>query len=203
MRPLAGFACAAILCATAAATRAEPVPDDERIPVDVRRTTLIVRDVDRALAFYRDALGLKVVYDQVITRPGRPEDPPGSERRMRLALLRANDSFVGVIGLLEYTSPRLPAPPDEAKRPGIGQVILVINAQDLDRRFERVRGTPGVRVASEPQLTEYPAPDGKGTIPVRVSAVWDPDGYFIELNQLLGQAAGTAPAPAPRESKPN
>ena len=80
----------------------------------------------------------------------------------------------------------------EEERPGIGDVILVINASDLDRRFDRVKSTPGVRVASEPQLTEYPSPDGKGTIPVRVSAVWDPDGYFIELNQLLGQAAGTA-----------
>jgi hypothetical protein len=110
---------------------------------------------------------------------------------MRLALLRANDDFVGVIGLLEYTSPRLEAPPNEARRPGIGDVILVINAADLDQRFERVRATPGVRVSNEPQLTEYPSPDGKGRIAVRVSAVWDPDGYFIELNQLLGTAAGT------------
>lgn len=183
---------------------AAPVTDAERGPVDVRRTTLVVRDVDASLAFYRDALGLKVVYDQVITRPGRPEDPPGSERRMRLALLRANDDFVGVIGLLEYTSPRLPDAPNDAKRPGIGDVILVINASDLDRRFERVKATPGVRVASEPQLTQYPSPDGKGTIPVRVSAVWDPDGYFVELNQLLGQAAGTADsaATAPTPPKP-
>ena len=32
----------------------------------------------------------------------------------------------------------------------------------LDERFERVRATPGVRVASEPSRTEYPSPDGKG-----------------------------------------
>lgn len=172
-------------------TDAAPVPDAERIAVDVRRTTLVVRDVDRSLAFYRDALGLQLVYDQVITRPPRPDDPTGQQRKMRLALLRANDDFVGVIGLLEYTSPRLEAPPNEARRPGIGDVILVINATDLDQRFERVRATPGVRVSSEPQLTEYPSPDGKGRIAVRVSAVWDPDGYFIELNQLLGTAAGT------------
>lgn len=184
---------ALIVCAGIAPAGAAPVADAERIPVDVRRTTLIVRDVDRSLAFYRDTLGMKVVYDQVITRPGRPEDPPGTERKMRLALLRANDDFVGVIGLLEYTSPRLEDRPNEAQRPGIGDVILVINAADLDQRFERVRATPGVRVASEPQRIEYPSPDGKGTIPVNVSAVWDPDGYFIELNQLLGQAAGTAP----------
>lgn len=170
---------------------AAPVPAAEHGPVDVRRTTLVVRDVDRALAFYRDALGLKVVYDQLITRPPREGDTPGAERRMRLALLRANDDFVGVIGLLEYTSPRLPDPANEAKRPGIGDVILVINAADLDERFERVRATPGVRVATEPHLTSYPAPDGKGSIAVRFSAVWDPDGYFVELNQLLGAAAGT------------
>jgi hypothetical protein len=120
---------------------------------------------------------------------------------MRLALLRANDSFVGVVGLLEYVSPRLPDPPVVQARPGIGEVILVINAQDLDQRFEKVRSTPGVQVASEPQLTQYPSPDGKGTIPVRVSAVWDPDGYFIELNQLLGEAAGTPQATATDEQR--
>jgi catechol 2,3-dioxygenase-like lactoylglutathione lyase family enzyme len=188
--PLAALALSGLLLAEKVAIAA-PVPDDDRIAVDVRRTTLIVRDVDRSLAFYRDALDLQLVYDQVITRPPRPDDPTGQQRKMRLALLRANDDFVGVIGLLEYTSPRLEAPPNEARRPGIGDVILVINAADLDQRFERVRATPGVRVSNEPQLTENPSPDGKGRIAVRVSAVWDPDGYFIELNQLLGTAAGT------------
>jgi len=186
----ATLALAGLLLAVVAAN-AGPVPVEERIAVDVRRTTLVVRDVERSLAFYRDALGLQVVYDQMITRPPRPDDPTGPERNMRLALLRANDDFVGVIGLLEYTSPRLDEPPNVAERPQIGDVILVINAADLDQRFERVRATPGVRIASEPQRTDYPSPDGKGRIAVRVSAVWDPDGYFIELNQLLGSAAGT------------
>jgi catechol 2,3-dioxygenase-like lactoylglutathione lyase family enzyme len=193
-RARAAAALAGLLAAVAvvpATARAAPVAEAERGPVDVRRTTLVVRNVDRALAFYRDALGLKLVYDQEIVRPPRPDDPNKAERRMRLALLRANDDFVGVIGLLEYTSPRLPEPAGEPQRPGIGDVILVINAADLDQRFDKVRATPGVKVASEPQLTTYPSPDGKGTIPVRVSAVWDPDGYFIELNQLLGSAAGT------------
>ena len=117
---------------------------------------------------------------------------------MRLALLRANDSFVGVVGLLEYTSPRLPDPPARRRRPRHRRrdpgdqragPRPALRAGSLD--------TPGVQVASEPQLTQYPSPDGKGTIPVRVSAVWDPDGYFIELNQLLGNAAGTGAAAAP------
>jgi catechol 2,3-dioxygenase-like lactoylglutathione lyase family enzyme len=193
-RRVAAIAClAAALATTPVQAWAAPVPEHDRGPVDVRRTTLVVRNVDRALAFYRDALGLEVVYDQEIVRPPLPDDPTRTERRMRLALLRANDDFVGVIGLLEYTSPRLPEPANEAQRPGIGDVILVINATDLDQRFDKVRATPGVRIATEPYLTSYPSPDGKGKIPVRVSAVWDPDGYFIELNQLLGTAAGTEP----------
>ncbi|HSN72503.1 MAG TPA: VOC family protein [Steroidobacteraceae bacterium] len=188
-RALAGLALVAMLAAPL--TRAAPLPEDERIPVDVRRTTLIVRDIDRSLAFWRDALGLTVVYDQVIVRPGLPDQPPGTERSMRLALLRANDDFVGVIGLLEYQNPRLPDPGLDYARPGLGDVILVVNAADLEQRFEKARAVPGVRVVSEPSVIEYPAPGGEGTIPVLVSVLYDPDGYFVELNKLLGQAAGT------------
>jgi catechol 2,3-dioxygenase-like lactoylglutathione lyase family enzyme len=191
-RPAAALAgLLAVITIVPGAARAAPVAESELGPVDVRRTTLVVRNVDRALTFYRDALGLTVVYDQEIVRPPQPDDVTKTERRMRLALLRANDDFIGVIGLLEYTAPRMAEPSGEPQRPGIGDVILVINAADLDQRFEKVRTTPGVRIATEPFLTSYPSPDGKGTIPVRVSAVWDPDGYFVELNQLLGTAAGT------------
>jgi len=65
-----------------------------------------------------------------------------------------------------------------------------INVADLDTRFARVKATPGVTVAEEPSPIEYPAPGGKGRIPVLFSAVWDPDGNFIELNKILGTPAG-------------
>ncbi len=167
---------------------AAPVPDDQRGPVDVRRTTLMVRDIDRSLAFYRDALGLTVIYDQELggglDEAGQPR-PPGA----RLALLRANDTFIGVIGLYHrYTDP--PAPPAENRRPVSGDVIIVVNATDLDERFEKVRNTPGVTVHTAPELRVYPTPDGKGEIPVMFSAVYDPDGFFIEVNQILGMPAG-------------
>ncbi len=105
-------------------------------------------------------------------------------------LLRANDSFIGAVGLLEYVSPRRPERVAGEDRPIVGDFIMVVNAADLDTRWERVRSVPGVRVLSEPSLIEYPAPDG-GVIPVMVSMVRDPDGYFVELNQILGKPAGT------------
>jgi hypothetical protein len=55
----------------------------------------------------------------------------------------------------------------------------------LDARFERARQTAGVVVLEGPEQTSYPSYDHTGTIPVRVSTLVDPDGYIIELNQLL------------------
>ena len=176
---------------SASLLQAAAVPEDQRIPVDVRRTTLVVKDIERSLPFWRDALGLTVVYDQMIERPLDPEKPDGAKRSLRLVLMRANDSFIGAVGLLEYVSPRRPARAPGEDRPIVGDFIMVVNAADLDTRWERVRSVPGVEVMSEPSLIEYPAPGG-GVIPVMVSMVRDPDGYFVELNQILGRPAGAA-----------
>jgi catechol 2,3-dioxygenase-like lactoylglutathione lyase family enzyme len=180
----------AVLAAPALPAAAEPLPTDERIPVDVRRTTLIVRDIERSLPFWRDALGLAVVYDEMIERPLDPERPDGEKRSLRLVLMRANDSFIGAVGLLEYVSPRRPERVAGEDRPIVGDFIMVVNAKDLDTRWDKVKSVPGARVLSEPSRVEYPAPGGNGVIPVMVSMVRDPDGYFVELNQILGTPAG-------------
>ena len=58
-----------LLTSLAFPAAAAPVPEDERIPLDLRRTTLVVRDIDKSLALYRDALGMKVSYDSHIRTP--------------------------------------------------------------------------------------------------------------------------------------
>ena len=199
-------ACALGLLCLAATTivRAAPVPESERIPVDLRRTTLVVRDIDKSLPLYRDALGFKVIYDEKIgpgpDKDGRPQPPS-----VRLVLLRANDDFIGVLGLMQRLNVATPPPPPVFQKAQAGGLILVINVTDLDTRFARVRATPNVTIADEPERIEYPAPGGNGTIPVLFSAVWDADGNFIELNKILGTPAGQAraapavlPAPLPR-----
>jgi catechol 2,3-dioxygenase-like lactoylglutathione lyase family enzyme len=162
---------------------AQPVPESERIPVDVRRTTLIVRDVDRSLAFWRDALGLTVVYDRLL------DTAPNTTR---LVLLRGNDQFIGAIGLMRRSSDPVGVPV-EYERPTTGEIIFVVNATDQETRLEKVRRVPGVRIAGEPTRIEYPSPDGKGVIPVMVTYLWDPDGYYVELNKILGTPAGVKP----------
>lgn len=177
-----------VLLAACGSASADPVPPSERIPVDVRRTTLLVRDIERSLPVYRDALGLQVVYDQFIGGGADAEGKP-TPPTIRLVLLRANDTFVGLLGLMQRLGTEHP-PQKERRRPQAGEVVLVLNAADLEERFPRLHSIPGVTIDEEPHRVEYPSPDGKGTIPVMFSSFYDPDGYFVELNKLLGTAAG-------------
>ena len=174
----------ALLLITVQATAA-PVADDERVPIDLRRTTLIVRDIDKSLAFYQDALGMEVIYDNYIRTPRDAASNEDAERASRLVFLRANDNFVGIIGLLQYLKPVRPAHNQGDEPFSTGSIVLLFNASDLDKTFAAARGVKGVRVLAEPRRVEYPSYDGEGVIPVMVSVLVDPDGFVIELNQLL------------------
>ena len=170
-----------------ASVQAAPVAEAERIDIDLRRTTLVVRDIDKSLAFYRDALGLKVIYDREIRTPRNAKDVAAAERALRLVFLQANDDYIGVIGLLQYLKPAK-RPINQGAEPfSIGSIVLVFNADNLEARFQAARNTLGVKVLSEPSETQYPDYQGKGMIRVRISVLLDPDGYVVELNQLLSE----------------
>ena len=175
---------AAALVATSAGLYAAPVPEKDRIPVDIRRTTFIVNDAEKSLKLYRDALGLKVIYDQMIVSP--MDD--GKERKRRLVLMRANDDYIGAVGLLQYIYPEKPQRQEAFEEPVPGDPIIVINAADLDTRWASVEASPGVRVIEKPHLVNYPRAGG-GKISVMVSMIRDPDGYWLEINQLLDAPA--------------
>ena len=76
-----------------------PLAQAAQFPLLLRRTTLIVRDIEASLTLYRDALGMEVIYDEEINRPHSSED---REQRLRLIFLKASHDDVGVIGLIDY-----------------------------------------------------------------------------------------------------
>jgi len=87
-----------VLCSAwflAAPLAAAPVAADERIPIDLRRTTLVVRDLERSLHLYRDVLGLQPIYDHVIRTPREAPTDQEADRSLRLVFLRANDDLSG------------------------------------------------------------------------------------------------------------
>lgn len=179
------LACGALLLLCTAIAAAAPVPEGDRAPIDLRRTTLIVRNMENSLRFYRDALGLRVVYDNLIRTPRNAANDQAAQRSLRLVFVQANDDFIGMIGLIEYRKPLKQPPAIVPEAFSIGTGVLLFNARDLDATFAKARAVPGVTVIEEPVETTYPGYDGKPPIPVRVSTLRDPDGFTIELNQLL------------------
>jgi catechol 2,3-dioxygenase-like lactoylglutathione lyase family enzyme len=157
----------------------------EALPTDIRRVTMIVRDMENSLKLYRDVMGLKVNYDAALPMSGvaLPAGQPGA--RARLVLLNGNDPFIGWIGLMEWLDPKLPDPGPYPTRMGIGGHVIVTNTQDIDRRCAEAAKIPGVTVTAPPRAQQYPGRNGAPPINVRGCNFFDPDGTLIELNQLL------------------
>jgi len=153
-------------------------------PLDLRRTTLVVRDIEKSLALYRDALGMTVEYDQVLTSPGLGRAQTDGVNRSRLVLLKANNNYIGMLGLWQFLDQTDAdrRPPDAADFTP-GDIVLLFNAADIERAFAAARAAPGVLVISEPKLRRYPSP--AGDIEVMVSMLVDGEGHTIELNKLI------------------
>jgi catechol 2,3-dioxygenase-like lactoylglutathione lyase family enzyme len=158
----------------------------ERVPTDIRRLTILVRDMDRSLRLYRDVLGLRVNYDAEIRTSGvaLPAGVPGN--LTRLVLLNGNDPWIGWIGLMQYVDPPL----EDAGKPyptrlGAGGHVLVVNTDDAVKRCAMAKAVPGTHFTSEPRLQVYAGRNGGPDIRVMGCNFFDPDGTFIELNQIL------------------
>jgi catechol 2,3-dioxygenase-like lactoylglutathione lyase family enzyme len=156
----------------------------ERVPTDIRRATIIVGDMENSLRLYRDVMGMKVNYDTVVTTSGvaLPAGEPGA--KARLVLLNSNDPYIGWIGLMQWTSPKLADPGPYPKRMSPGGVVIVTNTDDVPGKCAAAAKVPGVTVTSPPREQVYPGRNGAPPIRVIGCNFFDPNGILIEMNQL-------------------
>ena len=165
---------------------AVPATSEAPDPLTLRRQTLIVRDIEKSLRLYRDAIGMEVIYDQIIRRPHRTED---REQEIRLVFLKANNDFIGVLGLVDYEAgdPEHPVHAKPVRKEGFtpGNSVLLFNTTELDERWPRIEAVEGVEIIGGPTYTEYPSYDGTSVIRVMVTRFYDPDGFLVEFNQPL------------------
>lgn len=149
----------------------------------LKRTTLIVRDAERSLAFYRDVLGLTVWYDDEIVLSGHGLAAGGPGDRTRLVIMQAQDPVIGMLGLLQFVVPPLAAPAAERQRLAVGDVVFVMQTDDVDAVYRRLADW-GARVHAAPHAFEVRGADGQ-LVRMTTLSFWDPDGYFFEVNQRL------------------
>jgi catechol 2,3-dioxygenase-like lactoylglutathione lyase family enzyme len=139
-----------------------------------------VFELDRSLAFYRDLLEMKVLWERVYeeayvqTLVGYPT------LRLRCAYLQIPGSTVS-LELLEYQN--APREQVELRRADPGNAHLAIAVNDLDGLCRRLK-LAGVKFVSEPVVSTAGHYRGTKTV-----YVYDPDGISVQLLEIHREAS--------------
>ena len=199
----AWFRCIALsLALSAGLASAATAPADD--PVDhravdpaslVRRTTLIVHDIDASIRFYRDVLGFELwLENRGQVSAGSLPSTASIGAPSRFAIMKGRHPWVGMVGLLQYGESRpLPALPRKLVP---GDAVLMIETTQLDAIYERMRRA-GTVIHKPPETSEVKGAGGARWMATFLFA-WDPDGHMLEINQrgpvVVAAAAPTAPS---------
>jgi len=147
----------------------------------VKRTTMMVRDMDRALEFYHDVLGAKIWFDRPFTLSGNGLAIGKKGDKLRLVIVQFEHDEIGMLGLMEFLDPVMPAPEIDYSV-GYGKPIFVVVSADAQGVYKR---------AMHSQFKTRGAPKTWSTVGAKGETkhflstyLWDGDGYFFECNQV-------------------
>lgn len=139
---------------------------------DFSHITVRVSDIERALAFYRDGLGLRSLFDVELSGPGLESVTGAKGARGRMVGLLVPGSGKVSIELIHFEHPPL-EPPPQGRFTGWGNISLSVADLDAAHAECVARGlaplSPPVEVGG-----------------VRMFFLTDPDGARIELIEFAG-----------------
>ncbi|MFZ9709005.1 MAG: VOC family protein [Steroidobacteraceae bacterium] len=151
----------------------------------LKRVTLWVRDLERALLLYRDALGLAILEEKSLEGPAIARMVGLDSARLRIVHLGMPGAEHGWIGLYEIgaSSPRpMGELPTSSGFPLYGQTTLVFEVANLDLIHARLASIAGLEVLAGP--TSYLKAEASAAMPAgRYSELIfrDPDGIIVSL----------------------
>ena len=149
----------------------------------VKRTTLIVRDIEVSSKWYEEVLGMSLYYDDTITLGGKGMAAGKKGDITHLKIYKCSDPVIGMIGLLQWIDPELPAPEEIPTKVDYGNPTFVVDTNNVDEVYKKAL-TLGTHIHSEPHEWSVRGADGNMINFITLS-VFDPDGYFYEINQRL------------------
>ncbi len=150
----------------------------------IKRTTLIVRDIDKSVAWYKDVMGMTVWMDTEVELSGVGMACGKAGDKTHLVILQAEDPVIGMIGLLQWVDPLLPAPDEIPTSVTYGNPTFVVSTDDAEATHAAAVAH-GTHVHSAPHEWSIRGQDGRMKHFIGIS-LFDPDGYFFECNQLVG-----------------
>ncbi len=148
----------------------------------VRRTTLMVRDIEISAAWYEQVAGMTRYYDDEVVLSGEGMAAGAEGDRTRLIVMQCEDPEIGMIGLLQWIDPPLPAPAEIPTSVTYGNPTFVVASDDAQEVWRRARELD-THIHAEPHEFSVTGPKGETMEFVSV-CMFDPDGYFYQFNQL-------------------
>lgn len=138
----------------------------------VHHSCFTVSDLDRSIAFYRDVLGLELLFTERSEASGddRSETLGVARSKLNLAIFRIGDAH---FELIEYISPK--GRPYDRVNSDIGAAHVAFKVDDIDAAYQSLLAKH-VRFTAPPATV--PAGPMKGW---RWTYFFDPDGIPLEL----------------------
>jgi catechol 2,3-dioxygenase-like lactoylglutathione lyase family enzyme len=134
----------------------------------------VVRDLNKMVGFYRDALGLSVVRESESIAPpqGNHTGIPGSHRMLVFVGKPGGEHVLELVHYIDPPSPDVPRP----DRNELGAAHICFNVEDLQKMYDDLTAR-GIKFVTPPIWND--SPEGRRGI----CYCRDPEGNFVELIQ--------------------
>jgi catechol 2,3-dioxygenase-like lactoylglutathione lyase family enzyme len=157
------------------AAYSQSMPDADSQLIHVYHTGFTVANMERALTFYRDLLGMVVIAQQEGQRPYLAEITGFKDIYLKTSFLKVFEDQEHVLELLEYTSHPGEMLPEETNRPG--NAHLCFRVRDIQAVYAKLSAN-GVRFVNPPTPVTSGLNQGAVACYLR-----DFDNHTIELIQ--------------------
>ena len=149
----------------------------------IKRTTLIVRDMEKSVEWYQKVMGMTVWMDTEVELSGEGLAAGNAGDKTHLVIMQCEDPVIGMIGLLQWVDPPLPAPDEIPRSVTYGNPTFVVSTDDA-RATHDAAVELGTHIHCPPREWSIRGQDGRMKHFIGIS-LFDPDGYFYEANQLV------------------
>tara|TARA_B100002051_G_C16510808_1_gene522730 strand:- start:151 stop:609 length:459 start_codon:yes stop_codon:yes gene_type:complete len=148
----------------------------------LRRTTYIVNNIEESVRFYRDIIGLNLLWKtNTILNGNLPIGSPGD--KAKFVAFNANDPVVGMVAFMQLIKNQNKKLISSKSKLELGDSILVLGVKNCEEIFKKLNQF-NAKVHKPPFDNSVTGRDGKKIKMISMFA-WDPNNIFLEINQRV------------------